>query len=258
MRLSEMPRHHVMARQKASRQSEIESEDETEAAREAEDEGRSRAPESPAAGEEAPRHAAASARLIDALVASGIAEVDDFVPPATIDGLRARCAELDAEGVLRPARIGRGANERRAKDIRGDSIAWVDAPASDAEVTLFTRLETMRAELNRGLMAGLVDFEGHFARYSAGASYRRHLDRLSGSDVRVFSTVLYLNEEWTDDDGGQLRIHLPDGGTRDVLPRGGKLIVFRSEQFEHEVLPSRRERLSFTGWFRRRPLGGLT
>jgi SM-20-related protein len=171
--------------------------------------------------------------------------------------LRARCTALAAQGALRPARIGRGANERHADDIRGDSIAWLESPAAGVERELIERLDALRLELNRELMAGLVDFEGHFARYAAGASYRRHIDRLSGSDVRVMSAVLYLNEQWSDEDGGQLRLHLHDGGSRDVAPSGGKLVVFRSEQFEHEVLPARRERLSFTGWFRRRPSGGL-
>jgi len=191
------------------------------------------------------------------LASLGIAEVDGFVPPAMIEGLRARCSALGAEGALRPARVGRGANERLDADIRGDSIAWIDTPAEGVERELLDRLEALRVELNRELLIGLVDFEGHFARYPAGASYSRHIDRLSGSDVRVLSAVLYLNEEWSDGDGGQLRLHLRDGETRDVAPIGGRLVVFRSEQFEHEVLPARRERMSFTGWFRRRPGSGL-
>ena len=195
--------------------------------------------------------------MIDAIAASGLAEVDDFVPPAMIAALRSRCAELDAQGALRPARIGRGANERRADDIRGDSIAWLDTPADGVERELIGRLDILRDDLNRELMTGLVDFEGHFARYPAGASYSRHIDRLAGSDVRVLSAVLYLNEDWSEEDGGQLRLHLREGGSRDVAPIGGRLVIFRSEQFEHEVLPARRERLSFTGWFRRRPQSGL-
>jgi SM-20-related protein len=191
------------------------------------------------------------------LAAFGIAEVDDFVPSAMIEGLRARCSELGAEGALRPARVGRGANERLAVDIRGDSIAWVDAPAEGVEHDLLDRFESLRIELNRELMAGLVDFEGHFACYPAGASYSRHIDRLSGSDVRVLSAVLYLNDAWSEEDGGHLRLHLQGGETRDVAPVGGRLVVFRSERFEHEVLPARRERLSFTGWFRQRPGDGV-
>jgi SM-20-related protein len=67
----------------------------------------------------------------------------------------------------------------------------------------------------------------------------------------MLSCVLYLNDGWRAEDGGALRLYLP---TRhcDVLPRAGTLVAFLSERFEHEVLPAQRERLSLTGWFRRR------
>jgi SM-20-related protein len=258
-----------MAREAAGSQGEDEIEVESEGPAEVQDEAerqvQARVPvaQDPAAPIEAAQRASAASRLtfagaIEAIAGSGMAQIDDFVPRATVAGLRARCAELGARGALRPARIGRGANERQAEDIRGDSISWLEAPADGVERELLDRLEALRVELNRELMTGLVDFEGHFARYPAGASYRRHIDRLAGSDVRVLSAVLYLNDEWSDTDGGQLRLHLADGGSRDVAPVGGRLVIFRSEQFEHEVLPARRERLSFTGWFRRRARNGLT
>jgi SM-20-related protein len=159
--------------------------------------------------------------------------------------------------VLRPARIGRGAGERLAPDVRGDFIAWLSEPQLDAEQKLLARFEEMRVEMNRGLMAGLEDFQGHFALSPAGAGYARHSDRLAGTDVRAISAILYLNEAWTADDGGTLRIHTGSGRFEDVLPVGGRLVAFQSERFEHEVLPARRERLSFTGWYRRRPLEGF-
>ena len=59
------------------------------------------------------------------------------------------------------------------------------------------------------------------------------------------------------EDGGQLRIYTGGGASVDVLPQGGRLVAFQSDRFEHEVLPARRERMSFTGWFRRRPLEGF-
>jgi SM-20-related protein len=43
-----------------------------------------------------------------------------------------------------------------------------------------------------------------------------------------------------------------DERVRDVLPVAGTLVCFLSDRFEHEVLPATRERLSLTGWFRRR------
>lgn len=172
-------------------------------------------------------------------------------------GLRARCLELNAEGGLRPAKVGRGAGERRAPEVRGDFISWLETPEKDVEQQLVARLDALRWEINRALMAGIEDFQGHFALYPSGAAYARHFDRLVGSDVRAISAALYLNDGWTAEDGGCFRIYTGGGRSEDVLPQGGRLVAFLSDRFEHEVLPARRERLSFTGWFRRRPLEGF-
>ena len=182
---------------------------------------------------------------------------DDFVDRGLLAELRARCLELHASGALRPARVGRGAQERLAPEVRGDFISWLSEPALDAEQRLLTRMDALRVEMNFHLMAGLEDFQGHFALYPNGAAYARHFDRLVGSDVRAISAALYLNEDWSEADGGQLRIYSGGGASEDVLPVGGRLVAFVSDRFEHEVLPGRRERMSFTGWFRRRPLEGF-
>jgi SM-20-related protein len=36
----------------------------------------------------------------------------------------------------------------------------------------------------------------------------------------------------------------------DVLPVGGRLVVFLSGEIPHEVLPTKKERISITGWLR--------
>jgi SM-20-related protein len=70
----------------------------------------------------------------------------------------------------------------------------------------------------------------------------------------VVSIILYLNDSWKEADGGQLRLYLPqDDGTErveDVLPIGGRLVVFLSAEVPHEVLPTHKPRLSITGWLR--------
>jgi SM-20-related protein len=195
--------------------------------------------------------------LIEEIAARGFGVVDDFVGPELLAELRARCLALHARGALRAARIGRGANERVAPEVRGDFISWLSEPELDAEQKLLRQLDELRIALNRDLMAGLEDFQGHFALYPSGSAYARHFDRLNGSDVRAISAALYLNDDWAADDGGMLRIYTGGGASEDVLPQGGRLVAFVSERFEHEVLPAQRERLSFTGWYRRRPLEGF-
>jgi SM-20-related protein len=69
------------------------------------------------------------------------------------------------------------------------------------------------------------------------------------------SVILYLNEGWSPEEGGALRLYLGedgDGPARDIPPVFGRMVVFWSERFFHEVLPAGRERMSLTGWLRTR------
>jgi SM-20-related protein len=116
-------------------------------------------------------------------------------------------------------------------------------------------METLRLTLNRELSLGLFALESHLALYPPGARYRCHLDRFRDQDNRTLSVSLYLNPDWRAEDGGVLRLYLEDPESEpyeDVIPAGGVLVCFLSGRFHHEVLPSRRERLSVTGWFTRR------
>ena len=103
--------------------------------------------------------------------------------------------------------------------------------------------------MNRRLFLGIDEVEAHYAAYPVGAFYARHRDRFRDSDARVVSVVTYLNPDWSDKDGGALRIVLDDGDI-DIVPDTGS-IVFLSE-LEHEVLPAARERFSIAAWMRRR------
>lgn len=109
------------------------------------------------------------------------------------------------------------------------------------------RLRTLIQYLNQNLFLSLKDVEVHMTIYPVGSFYKRHLDQFKSDDHRKLSVICYLNENWEESHGGQLRLHLKDGAI-DVLPTLGKLVCFRSDEIEHEVLPATRERLSITGW----------
>ena len=83
--------------------------------------------------------------------------------------------------------------------------------------------------------------------YPIGSFYKRHLDQFKKDDHRKLSVICYLNENWREDEGGQLRVYFP-AETKDFFPTAGRLVCFRSDLLEHEVLPATRERLSLTGW----------
>jgi SM-20-related protein len=192
--------------------------------------------------------------LIEGIAARGHAVVRHAVPGDVVQGLRERVRALQQAGAFAGAAVGRAQVRTQRDDVRGDRIAWLpDAPEDEAEVALGVWLESLRVRCNRELLLGLEEVEAHYAIYPPGARYARHRDRFRDDDARVLSWVLYLNEAWTREDGGALRLYDGDGAI-DVLPEGGTLAAFLSADFEHEVLPARRERLSIAGWFRRRVL----
>jgi SM-20-related protein len=192
-------------------------------------------------------------RIASDLAGPGYSVCPQFLPRGECARLARRGRSLWKLGAMRAAAIGRGSSRVLRPDIRGDWICWIDPGiATRAEAQLLARIEALRVTLNRLLFVGAFDFELHWALYPPGAHYARHLDRFRGARERVVSLVLYLNEGWRARDGGALRLYLSDGAYRDVVPIEGTLVVFLADRFEHEVLPAHRERLSLTGWLRRR------
>jgi SM-20-related protein len=182
----------------------------------------------------------------------GISVQDRFLEPSKIRAL-VDCAQVRrARGDFDVARIGADLTLQRREEIRGDSTCWITPPLFPAEQTLLDELEQLRLELNREAFLGLFELELHFAWYPPGTGYARHVDQPHGRVQRRVSLVLYLNEDWEPDAGGELRIFDADGRHRDIAPIAGRLVYFLTSGREHAVLPTQRHRLSVTGWFRAR------
>lgn len=198
-----------------------------------------------------PRISFEPAAIADALADSGACLIEGFPSPELTAQLRTELLRLAQSGLLRPAAIGRAASHQARRDIRGDSTLWLDDPrCGDAARQYLEQLEILRQSLNRLLFLGLKEAEAHYALYPPGARYARHRDRFRDSDARLITVVSYLNTpDWQADDGGQLRLYRSDGHV-DTLPHAATTLCFLSE-FEHEVLPARRERLSIAAWLRR-------
>ncbi len=191
-------------------------------------------------------------RIVDDLAVKGWSQQNIFLPEALTLELAAECHKRAAEGELAPAAVGRGPFQEIREGIRGDHIQWLEAGQVAACDNYLDLMDSLRVAMNRGLFLGLEDFESHFALYPPGAFYLRHIDRFRDDDRRMVSAVIYLNNAWLPEHGGQLRMYLDEGLEHDVVPIGGCLVVFLSGEVPHEVLPATRERLSLTGWFRRR------
>jgi SM-20-related protein len=186
----------------------------------------------------------------EALAARGYFIEDDFLDAAELQALR-ECLRLRRDrGDFAAAAIGTGRDLKYLPALRGDATCWLREPLESAERALLERLEALRLELNRALFLGLFDLELHYACYPPGARYARHVDQPAGREQRRVSLVLYLNPDWSAPDGGELKLYENGDRDQEVSPKGGRLVCFRTEGREHEVLPARRERLSLTGWFR--------
>lgn len=181
--------------------------------------------------------------------------VDNFVDEEFRRALLAEQIELVNQGKFRHAAIGKGGQKQVRTEIRSDEVLWIDSDdLSPLQKTFWDKIDEIRKTLNQRCFLGLRSFEGHFARYPVGSFYKRHLDQFHAVPHRVVTVILYLNEYWTSDDEGALRMYFPqeDGSelVEDVLPLGGRLVVFLSGEIPHEVLPTKKERISITGWLR--------
>jgi SM-20-related protein len=197
---------------------------------------------------------------VDALVEQGWYVGEDFIAPDLCRDLNQELAILAGRDVLAIAGIGRGREHERRRDIRGDTIHWLDR-GSEAQGHYLQAMGELQREINRSLFLGLFEYEVHFAHYAAGAFYKRHLDSFRGRANRVVSTVCYLNPDWPADGGGEMVLYDPESPERElarVHPEAGTFACFLSETLPHEVLPTRLPRTCIAGWFRRNAsLGGL-
>ncbi|EKO3979720.1 2OG-Fe(II) oxygenase [Vibrio fluvialis] len=184
--------------------------------------------------------------LLDAIAEQGWFIWDDFLTAEQVQSLR-DCAPEN----WKRARIGRNDDLQRETTIRSDKIQWLSQNMAQPVQDYLERMEQIRQAVNRDFFLGLFEYEAHFAKYEQGDFYKKHLDAFRGQENRKLTTVLYMNEAWQPADGGELKIYdLDDQLIDTVAPVAGRLVVFLSEKFPHEVLPTHADRVSIAGWFR--------
>lgn len=187
------------------------------------------------------------ADLLEQIAEKGWCVWDEFLTPDAVQQLRACFGNENAQN----ARIGRNENLLAEKTIRSDKITWLEPEMGEPVQHYLMQMENIQRAVNREFFLGLFEYEAHFASYGKGAFYKKHLDAFKENISRRLTTVLYLNDNWTAEDGGELIIYdLDDKKLATVAPQGGRLVIFLSEQFPHEVLPTNKERISIAGWFR--------
>ncbi|MGF1753428.1 2OG-Fe(II) oxygenase [Vibrio makurazakiensis] len=185
-------------------------------------------------------------QLIDAIATQGYFVWDDFLTHEEVIALRDCIPEN-----WKKARIGRNDEVIREKTIRSDQIQWLNPTMGEPVAQFLTKMEHIRLAANQAFFLGLFEYEAHFAKYEKGDFYQKHLDCFQGNENRRLTTVFYMNDEWSTEDAGELVVYdLKDTKIATIPPKSGRLFVFLSEQFPHEVLPTNAERFSIAGWFR--------
>jgi len=187
--------------------------------------------------------------MIEALCTQSFCLIDDFLPASDYQGLKNHLLDLQHQQQLQPAGIGRNAQQNQV--IRKDLIHWIDEQtANHAEASYLDAMHEMAAQFNRHLFTGLDTYECHYAVYQPNSFYKKHVDQFQGNQDRQISCVLYLNENWQNEEGGQLRLYNEqDEPITEINPTGNRLICFRSH-LPHEVLTAQKTRRSIAGWFK--------
>ena len=188
--------------------------------------------------------------LADNLAEKGWAVTDDYFAVDFLQQLLKEEVLLFKSDQFKEAGIGKGIEHKVVSEIRSDYVHWLDEQnLSYLQKQFLEQMEELKQFLNREFFLGLKEMEFHFAVYPKGSFYKKHLDRFQRDSGRTISCVLYLNQDWTENDGGQLRIYNNEI-FKDVAPVFGRFVCFKSDEIEHEVLPTKRERYSITGWMK--------
>lgn len=173
---------------------------------------------------------------------------ENFISQQELVQINQEFDELYKQSLFKKAGIGK--DSQINNQIRSDEILWWDFNnLTQTQQIIGTKLENLKVKINQELFLGLWDFEGHYAVYQKGSFYKKHIDTFKNDDKRTLSFVLYLNENWQPQDGGELQIYQENKIVK-IDPVGGTLVCFLSREVEHEVLTANNTRKTFTGWFK--------
>jgi SM-20-related protein len=191
--------------------------------------------------------------LVEQIYARGYHIADEFLADDHASQLQEAALQRKVDCQFRQARTGSGAQVANHPELRRDQIHWLDESSEHPSIqALFSAVGDISVALNQALFLGLVDFETHFALYSPGSFYKKHVDQFQTCQDRQISCVYYLNTEWQPSFGGELLLYDHDDALlQKVLPLANRLVCF-SSTLPHEVAVTNQPRLSLAGWMKTR------
>ena len=179
---------------------------------------------------------------LDSFTTDGFVVLDSLFSNTALLALQAESGFVD----YRDAKLAEGV---RQPDIRGDRIRWI-GDNFFAGLYYLQSIEALAQWFNRTLFAGIRHSEAHYACYPPGFGYQWHTDNPNGRDERVVSAVFYLNDDWSETDGGELAIVDNYGNEHKIIHKANRLVVFDSN-LQHQVEIAHRQRYSIATWLRR-------
>lgn len=188
--------------------------------------------------------------LIDTYIENKVGIANNFLGEVLAMQLKENLLNHYKESQMLSAGTGNDTVISHNKLVRGDKIFWLDRSHNDPyENDFFDLMDRFVTHLNATCYTGITGYEFHYTLYETGSFYKKHLDQFRNNGSRQYSMIMYLNDGWQQNDGGELRIH--QGETRQsISPTNGKSVFFKSSELEHEVLPTNKPRMSITGWLK--------
>lgn len=188
-------------------------------------------------------------KLIQGLLDKGFASVDNWLSQQELIDLRKSLFKHQEQQNFHLASIGKNENYQTLKEVRNDTIFWLNPTTANAcEQQFLQKITNFTNYLNRTCFTSIRSHEFQYAIYKQGAFYKKHVDQFKNDDKRQFSMVFYLTEQWQEGDGGELLLYTKSGITT-IQPVSGRMVFFKSN-LPHEVVTSNCNRLSLTGWLK--------
>ncbi len=190
-------------------------------------------------------------QLIDSFLENNIGIDINFLSKDLSNGLQENIKYLQANNLMTYAGVGNETIMDTTQQMRGDKIYWMDKSHDNVfEQQFLNQVESFIERLNSTCYTGINAYEFHYAVYGKGTGYKRHKDQFKNDNNRKYSIINYLNNNWLEEDGGQLLVYQNEL-VQKIQPQSQTAVFFKSEEMEHEVVKANRDRMSITGWLKR-------
>eukprot|EP00899_Mesostigma_viride_P010657 jgi/Mesvir1/19593/Mv26413-RA.1 len=201
-----------------------------------------------------------------ALASRGWAVVDGVFDRPSIEILRQEIIDLKSRDLLHKNQthfVALGVTERVDKERIWEAELTFDETVQErcpvfASLARDFSLATLINVFLPGFQQRKLDSQALKLQYNEGRGgcFPIHPDTHVTLDERKVTAIFYLNDNWKQGDGGELRLYpFPGGPIVDIPPLGGRLVLFSSHAIPHRTLPSHAPRYCFTSWLscKRRP-----